>query len=332
MSAELLATASFSAAFAFVVSIAATRAIELLGGQKGGLIAACPTTVVPAAFGFARIAGLAMVGPAPFDADVRFFLASTFTVPGGTLVSSLFLVVWRFAPPFIPTTWSFSTALGFMCFISLSTWFLVAGMLVGISQRLANPILFGVACFCVQILAAVATTWTHVPAPRGSNPVSLKQMGLRGCLAGIAIFIAVLLSSAGGEVAAIAAAFPAIFLSLQVSLWISQGMAVQGGAVGPVMLGVSSVGLYAMLFALAAPAIGILPSMILCWLGAVSLASFPSFAWLSWRSAVSSGREGAAAPPVVSADAITVGWDTEALPDAAALAVANPGDQATAPN
>ena len=324
MSAELLATATFSGCFAFIVAIMATRAIEFFGGQKGGLIAACPTTVVPACFGFARIAGMAMVGPAPHDARIPFLLASTFTVPGGTLVSSLFLVVWRFAPPYIPSSWSFLASLAFMCLISLTTWFAIAGVLVGISQRLANPVLFGVTCFFIQILSAVATTWTHVPAPRGSNPVSLQQMALRGCLAGVAIFIAVLLSSVGGEVAAIAAAFPAIFLSIQVSLWISQGQAVQGGAVGPVMLGVSSVGLYSMLFSLSAPSIGIVPSMMTSWVASVCLASFPSFAWLSWRAAVSSSTHGAeqgatTAPPVTLDDG---GWDVAVV----ATSIVNPSE------
>ena len=42
----------------------------------------------------------------------------------------------------------------------------------------------------------------------------------------------------GGSIAAgVTAVFPAIFMTTMISLWLSQGEAVQVGAVGPMMLG-----------------------------------------------------------------------------------------------
>jgi hypothetical protein len=321
---ETLSTAAFSGAFAFVVAIMATRAIETFGGQRGGLIAALPTTVVPAAFGFARIAGLPMVGAAPADANIPFLFSSTFSVPGGTLVSSLFLLVWRLAPPLIPQQWSFSKALGFMCMVSLTVWFVIAAVLIAVARRLNNPLAFGLTCFCVQLVCALAFTWRSVPSPRGRNPVSLQMMAMRGFLAACAIFFAVLLSAAGGEIAAVASAFPAIFLSIQLALWISQGQAVQGGAVGPVMLGVSSVGSYAMIFCSIAPSLGIVPAMVISWISSVCLCSVPSFVWLTWRAKfappVGGQGESSDSHPVVTI--AEPGWDVgivEAVPAAAAV-------------
>jgi hypothetical protein len=88
----------------------------------------------------------------------------------------------------------------------------------------------------------------HRAAPRGAGAVPLRLLLLRGGLAGAVICFAVLLAAAagdGGVAAGVATAFPVIFLTIQVSLWLGhdgtgqdgQGKAVQGGAVGPMMLG-----------------------------------------------------------------------------------------------
>jgi hypothetical protein len=313
---QVLSTAAFSGMFAFFVSIAATRAIETYGGQRGGLLAALPTTVVPASFGFARVAGLALFGAAPSEARLPFLYASLFTVPGGTLASSLFLVAWRYAPPHLPSSLSFSASLLAMCALSLAVWFLGASVLIAISRGIGNPVAFGLLAFFAQLAAAASVTWRHVDAPKGSAPVPLGMMAMRGVLSGVAIFIAVLLSSVGGDIAAMASAFPAIFMSIQVALWISQGRAVQGGAVGPVMLGVSSVGLYAMLFAASAPALGMLPAMLTSWVASVALASFPAYTYLTWRGSVAAqGQE----PAQVPGPAQDLGPAAPAQPTSAAL-------------
>jgi predicted membrane metal-binding protein len=70
---------------------------------------------------------------------------------------------------------------------------------------------------------------------------------------------------------------------------VSSGGAVQGGAVGPVMLGALSVPTCAMLFSALAPLWGIAAAAAASWVGAVLLVSVPAFAWLSWRGAVAAG-------------------------------------------
>jgi hypothetical protein len=80
------------------------------------------------------------------------------------------------------------------------------------------------------------------------------------------------------------AVFPAIFMTTMISLWISQGQAVQAGAVGPMMLGGTSVSVFALLAAWSVPALGITVGILVSWFGAVIGVTVPAWAWLKRRS------------------------------------------------
>jgi hypothetical protein len=77
-----------------------------------------------------------------------------------------------------------------------------------------------------------------------------------------------------------ASVFPVIFLTTMVSLWLSQGEAVQSGAVGPMMLGSTAVSAFALLAAFTLPALGVVGGSVVSWLGAVCLVSLPAAAWV----------------------------------------------------
>ena len=127
----------------------------------------------------------------------------------------------------------------------------------------------------LQILLGIWACIHNPPAPKGNRRVGWQTLVLRGILAGGAIGCAVALSHLGA-LAGIASVFPAIFLTTMVSVWVSQGEAVQGGAVGPMMLGSSSVSVFALLvipfFGLFSP----LLAVIIAWLLAVLITSLPS--------------------------------------------------------
>jgi hypothetical protein len=109
----------------------------------------------------------------------------------------------------------------------------------------------------------------------------------RGVLAAAAIGLAVALATVAGPViAGIISIFPAIFLTTMVGLWISQGEAVPVGAVGPMMLGSTSVSAFALLAATLMPLVGPGPGAVLAWLGSVLLVTLP--AWLFLESLPSS--------------------------------------------
>ena len=321
------ATALLSGAFAALVAVAVTRAIELLGGTLGGLVATLPTTIVPASYGIAALAGLPIVGAAPASARPQLVAVALFAFPAGALTSSGFLAVWRYLPPLLPPRWPLRVALPVMVGASLGTW-CVCAVASGALARLApTPQPFGVACFVAQAAAGLSATAHHRAAPRGTSAVPLRALLLRGGLAGAAICAAVALSAAagdGGVAAGLASAFPVIFLTVQVSLWLGQDKAVQGGAVGPMMLGGIAVPAFAMMFAVLAPYVGIAPAIAVAWVLSVALCSLPAFAWLRWRAAVSAAAaaEAAAAQAAEAAEASAAG---AALPPGADSAAAPPG-------
>ena len=77
-----------------------------------------------------------------------------------------------------------------------------------------------------------------------------------------------------------ASVFPVIFLTTMVSLWLSQGEAVQSGAVGSMMLGSTAVSAFALTAAFALPAYGVVAGCALGWLAAVCFVSLPAAAWV----------------------------------------------------
>jgi hypothetical protein len=293
----IFTTALLSGAFAACVAIAVTRVIELLGGKLGGVLASTPTTVIPASVGFALVAGLPLYGAPPPEAAPALLTSACFTVPSGMLVSAFFLTTWRYVPPLLPPTWPLRRALPAMVALSLSAWAACAAASIAVSRRVGAPVAYGTFCFALHAAVALAVTWRHKAAPKGAASVPLRALALRGALAGLAIFVSVLLSGADGVMGGMASTFPAIFLSIQVSLWVSSGGAVQGGAVGPVMLGAVSVSTFAMLFSAVAPLWGIAAAVGVAWGGAVLFVSLPAYIFLGWRAAIA-GSAAAEQPPL----------------------------------
>ena len=74
--------------------------------------------------------------------------------------------------------------------------------------------------------------------------------------------------------------FPAIFLTTMVALTLAQGAQVQAGAVGPMMLGSSSVAAFALLAALLFEPLGPELGALMSWVGSLLLASVPAWWWL----------------------------------------------------
>ena len=255
-----------------LVAIGASVAIEKLGGVRGGLIASLPSTIVPAALGI-------------FASNPHGFADAMATVPLGMLVNALFLLLWRLIPPRLPTGWALAPRLGAIVGLTLSAWAgaATAGVLgMEAARRAAMPLLpLGLTLTLVSASIGLAATRRGLPAPRGTQAVSPLILASRGLLAATAIGTAVAIAAVGGELlAGIASCFPAIFLTTMVSLWISQGEAVSGGSVGPMMLGSTSVSAFALISALTIPAWGAGPGAGVAWVAAVVLVTLPARAWL----------------------------------------------------
>ena len=134
---------------------------------------------------------------------------------------------------------SLGIRLFWMTFISLGAWTLAATVMVLGVQHIPLPMsLIGFSTFVLQLGVGTWACINNPPAPKGNNDVRLPVYVARGCLAAAAIGVSVWMSSLGIPLlAGIFSVFPAIFLTAMVSVWLSQGQAVQAGAVGPLILG-----------------------------------------------------------------------------------------------
>lgn len=274
VSSDLLLSATLAGA----VAIGATLAIERWGGRLGGIIGTLPSTIVPASLGFYA------TSQSPEE-----LTASLAIVAPGMLVNGLFLLAWRIIPPKLPSG-SLNARLALMTVLSLSLWAGCAAFFVTVmdswSLAQTSPLLFGGLGFVLLGVLGIVGCLNAPPSPKGSKKLSPLTIASRGLLAAAAIAVAVQLSALGNPLlAGMASVFPAIFLTTMVSLWHAQGAAVPVGAVGPMMLGSTSVAAYALLAAWLMPAVGPAAGAALAWIAAVMFTSVPANAWLRRRRA-----------------------------------------------
>ena len=260
-----------SAVYAGIVAIGATVAIERLGGRLGGLIGSVPTTIIPASVGFWWAAE-----------STALFRESLYAVPAGMVVNALFLYSWRVLPRRLTIERS-GLRLAAVIVLSLLGWGLCAAVLITAMWALPLPLLWVAVLLCLgQLLFGLWACRDNPPAPRGSRSVGPGTLLARGVLAASAIGFSVWMAGLGIVLlAGIASVFPAIFLTTMVSVWLSQGEAVQAGAVGPLMLGSASVSLYAIASAFSIPALGVGVGAASAWFLAVGSTSIPAWYWLN---------------------------------------------------
>ena len=260
------------AILAGAMAIFATVCIEHFGGKLGGLLAALPTTIVPASLGFHAHA-----------ANTVELSASLAVVPIGMLINAVFLYVWRILPPRLPSHLSLYIRLFLMSVASLLTWAICAFSFVQSMQLVQdNQVLWvGILGQAVLLGFGIWACKDGVPAPKGKHPVKPLVLLSRGLLSGTAVGFSAWISGLGYPVlAGMASVFPAIFLTTMVSVWIAQGEAVQSGAVGPMMLGSSSVALYGLLCIASFPALGVGIGAFVAWVGSIVFISIPAWWWL----------------------------------------------------
>jgi len=260
-----------SASFAGLVAIGVTVAIERWGGRVGGLIGTVPSTIVPATIGIGHL-----------SADPDAFAAAMYMTPVGMWVNGVFLWTWK--APF-RSTGRWANRLSTVLIASLSAWAALAWAAVEGAEMLHHHGLglssIALVATAALLLAGVATCRGAPPSPAGHQRVGRLVLLARGVLAASAIGVAVTLAEVGSPLTAgMAAVFPAIFLTTMVSLWVSQGEAVQIGAVGPMILGGTSVSVFALLAAWMIPTWGMVAGCSGAWFIAVGGITLPAWLWL----------------------------------------------------
>jgi hypothetical protein len=248
--------------------------VERLGGRIGGLLAAVPSTIVPASLGFWWS-----------TKDVTDYKKALYIVPVGMLVNACFLYCWRVFPKHFKPQ-GLKTLLVKVALSALIVWTLVALAMITLARSEGiDTQTLGFLCLTLQILAGITSCWNHLPAPKGGRKVTLPTLFMRGLLAGSAISLSVAIAALGNPlVAGVASVFPAIFLTTMISVWLSQGQAVPMGAVGPIMLGSSSVSVFALTAAWSVPELGPMLGITISWLFSVLVVSIPAWFFLNKRA------------------------------------------------
>ena len=253
--------------FAGLVAILVTVAIEKFGGLIGGVLGTIPSTIIPAAAGVYAIDG------------EETLVASMSVVPLGMLINGMFLGVWIILPKYINND---SYKLPLTTVISLCIWGVLALISLIVARRvtdgLVSEFILGFAGLIALAVLAILFNLKGASAPKGVNKVPLFVLSVRGIAAGLAIAACLILAEIGLPfVAGLASAFPAIFLTSMVALWISQGPQVPQGAAAPMMLGGASVSVYALLAMWSLPSAGVIFGSLVAWFGAVGLWTIPAF-------------------------------------------------------
>ena len=253
--------------FAGLVAILVTVAIEKFGGFIGGVLGTVPSTIIPAAAGVYALEG---------DESLT---ASMSVVPIGMLINGVFLGVWIILPKYIASD---RLKLPITVVSSLLTWGILALLSLIIAREVTggtiSEMTLGMIGLVLLAILAIMFNLSNRAAPKGLNKVPIIILSIRGIAAGLAIAACLVLAEIGLPfVAGLASAFPAIFLTSMVALWLSQGPQVPQGAAAPMMLGGASVSVYALLAMWSLPSFGIFIGSIIAWFGAVGLWTIPAF-------------------------------------------------------
>lgn len=273
-----VAHVAIAAGAASLVAVAATVAVERLGGRIGGVLATVPTTIVPAT------AAIWLSLP---DAagSLESYRVSMALVPVGMLLCGCVLATWRLMPQRLPRAWSDRRRMWCTLAASVCVW-ASGSTVVVIAEHAADPSVavaaaWGAAGWLLTLALGAALWRISHHAPRGHHRVGAVTLVMRGTAAGLAIAASAMVAQAGWPIASgIASTFPAIFLTTMVATWIAQGSGVPTGATGPMVLGSLSVGAYAALSAALYPRLGLALGIPLCWIVAVLGTSAPVHLWL----------------------------------------------------
>ena len=270
----MTSTVLVSAALAGAVAIAVTLLVERWGGRVGGVLGTIPTTIVPAAAGMAVGSSMASLE------------SSLAIVPMGMFVNGVFLLVFLHVPErlrggerlvLLQTT-----------MLALLVWVAFGSVMLFVAERLLS----GVSGLVLAAAGSaglgglgVAVARRPRPAPAARRRPHPAEVGARGMAAALAIGLAVHLATLGHAlVAGLASVFPAIFLTTMVALWLAQGNAVPRGAAGPMLLGSTSVGVYATVAIWSLPALGLTIGSAVAWCAAVLGWTVPCSLWLNHRA------------------------------------------------
>ena len=208
------------------------------------MLASTPTTILPFT--------VALVLTADRYKDVAQALCSA---PVGILLASVYLTLWRelLRLRLVSAISSIRQQLLAVLLVCLTFWasgaIALTCLLDTLKQHLAAPVTGCIAAVLSAVVGILAVFVRQVPAPGGKKAITWLSYFGRGCLAGLAVGVSLLLTSVSPSASGIGSVFPSITTTTLVSLWLQQGKEVAVGAAGPLALGNVSISVFCLLFA-----------------------------------------------------------------------------------
>ena len=246
-----------------------------LGGHRGGLLGTLPSTIVPAAV------GLYAASP-----TLEAFETALLMTPMGMFFNAVFLLCWRILPRRLPPL-AMPLRLALCCGLSPMCWATLASAGIWLMPRIhAVDSTTGLPeSPCRAGSGGGNRLHQESPGPSVTTTVGLVTLGAEDCWLASRSERHLAWEHAGPHIAGLAAVFPAIFLTTMVSLWWTHGEAVGAGAVGPMMLGGTSVSGFALCAAFLIPTLGAGAGSAAAWVIAVASITLPSWWWMSRQRA-----------------------------------------------
>jgi hypothetical protein len=274
----LLQDAAIAGLLAAAAATVVTVLVERWGGLVGGVLGTTPSTIIPAAIAIAA---------ATSNADsVRYTM---YTVPLAMGCDVLLLAAWRVLPPCLPEAMSNTKQALVLAAASLVMWVIPATLVWLLMTQWLETLeavqLSGALALVATAALGLFSSYNLPPTPAGNEAVSVVVLVVRGLGAGLSIFAAVMSAAVSPSLSGLLAAFPAIFLTTMVSVYIAQGRNTTVGAVAPMMLGSTSVSVFALMFAELNPGLGAGVAAVCAYIIAIVGASVPTTIWLRWRQA-----------------------------------------------
>jgi hypothetical protein len=321
MLTDVIPSALLSGFFAGIVAALVSIGIEKFGGAFGGILGSSPTTLMPAAIGL----WITITQDYNQSSLLRFQNSMLIICPS-LLITGLFLYCWKILPGMFEKRYlSLSKKSGLLLILvsisSYGLWFLGATIFVLITRLISQPydgpdtilkvsliiteksqngIFFLALVGLVTHFAwGIIGSWNIQQTPKSNTSVPLWSNALRGLAAGISIFLCVLLGKLDPLVGGVLSMVPAIFGTAMVSVWITSGRKVSLGAIEPLVLGCSSVNLYAFNLAFILPyfssflkqSYAIALSIILCYMISICFVCIPCHYYLQWRQRINLPRQ-----------------------------------------
>jgi hypothetical protein len=261
MNTETIFSALLSGLGALTVTVLAVRLIEYFASAKGGVLAALPTTIVPASWGIFYSSN-----------EIDFIPTMLSTIPGMSL-NLLYLGLWILVMARINYRYSAWSVLSFC----LSIWLLCAISLQLILHRfhflVVHPLWISACIITPFILGLYLRKKASAKTQR--KRIAWRTLIFRSSFSGIAVCLGVLLTATPYKnLSGIVAVFPAIFSAAMFSLYQERGDLPYHAAVG-MMIGGTSVSIYAFLFTHFAPLYGFSLAALISWLSACMLIIVP---------------------------------------------------------